>query len=42
MWMNMQARYDLEREAGRDVRIRRTVEELVSAHKLDVFHESAN
>ena len=37
MWMNMQAGYDLEREAERDVRIRRTVEELVSAHKLDVF-----
>ena len=42
MWMNMQAGYDLEREAGRDVRIRRTVEELVSAHKGDVFQVAAD
>lgn len=42
MWMNMQAGYDLEREAGRDVRIRRTVEELVSVHKLDVFQVAAD
>ena len=40
--MNMQAWYDLEREAGRDVRIRRTVEELVSAHKRDVFQVAAD
>ena len=42
MWMNMQAGYDLEREAGRDVRIRRTVEQLVSAHKTDVFQVAAD